>query len=112
MENHESRNQGIPDQDVHHHGTNILSLTIIFNGNPKIREYPSSELVRTVIVDNLPEADRKNADKYMLTDSSQKPPKELNPDRSLEQDGVCSGNVLSLTKKDGGGGNDRPSTLG
>ena len=82
----------------------LLSVTIIVNGQPTEHQYPGAENVRAIIVGLLSPADRPNADQYMLTDSSQNPPKELNSTESLMNNGVKSGHLLSLTKRDGGGG--------
>lgn len=81
-----------------------LTVTVLVDGVPSERTFPSSETVHAVIVQLLSPHDRANADKYRLTDSTQQPPKELDPNLSLAQNGVQNGHVLSLTKKDGGGG--------
>jgi len=86
------------------HTDHKFSVTVLVDGLPSERTFASSEPVRAVIVELLSPHDRANADKYRLTDSTQQPPKELDPNLSLAQNGVQDGHVLSLTKKDGGGG--------
>lgn len=100
MEPHQASQEKHP---AHGNGE-MLAVTVLVNGEPMEAQYPKDKNVRAVIVSLLPPADRPNADQYMLTDASQTPPKELGSTGSLEQGGVASGHTLSLTKKDGGGG--------
>ena len=85
------------------HG-DILTVTVLVDGTPQTKHYPASEKVHAVIVSLLPPGEKAHADKYMLTDTTQSPPKVLAPEESLKHGGVKSGHVLTLDKKDGGGG--------
>lgn len=92
-----------PNQPQHEH-PEILNVTVLVDGEPLSKTYPAAEHVHAVIVNLLPPAERNKADQYILTDSTQQPPKELDPGKSLKANGVQSGHLLSLTKRDGGGG--------
>lgn len=88
----------------HPEESHFFTVTVLVHGEPRKETYPKNEKVRAIIVGLLPPADRPHADQYMLTDASLTPPRELSPDESLEHGGVLSGHILSLTKRDGGGG--------
>lgn len=82
----------------------LLSVTVLVDGEPNAETYPENKKVHAVIIALLPASEHAHAGGYMLTDSSQVPPKELSADQSLADGGVKDGHILSLTKKDGGGG--------
>ncbi len=77
-----------------------LHLTILVDGIPEQKDYPSNEKVEEVIKSLLPDGKKHEWDQYLLSDRGQ----ALDPSRSLVEDGVKDHDTLSLTKKDGGGG--------
>ncbi|MBI2412878.1 MAG: hypothetical protein HYV24_06690 [Deltaproteobacteria bacterium] len=77
-----------------------ISVTIIVSGLPEIEEYPKSMKVEEIIKKSLPEHEKRNWSDYQLSDKST----PLDPNKSLEENGVEENDILSLTKKDGGGG--------
>lgn len=83
---------------------NHITVTVLVDGNPEPKTFPTQVKVHAVIVELLPPNERSRAGEFQLTDASVTPPKVLSPDLSLEQNGVKNGDLLSLTKKDGGGG--------
>lgn len=83
---------------------NKLSVTVLVDGEPKPETFSALMKAHAVIVELLPPPERSRAGEFQLTDASMTPQKVLSADLSLEQNGVKDGDLLSLTKKDGGGG--------
>ena len=81
-----------------------LHLTILVNGTTEEKEYQANLKVEHVIRDLLPAGDKGHADQYQLIDRNISATNPLDPNKSLAENGVKSGHILSLTKKDGGGG--------
>lgn len=81
-------------------GTEQLHLTILVDGAPESKTYPSHEKVEEVIKSLLSANEKHDWAQYQLSDRSQ----ALDPAQSLGAQGVQSGDTLSFTKKDGGGG--------
>lgn len=95
------------DGDAHNlsaesHQHHLLHLTILVNGEPERRTYPSHEKVELVIKSLLHPGQRHAWEQYELRERNATSP--LNALHSLTEDGVRDGDTLSLTKKDGGGG--------
>jgi hypothetical protein len=84
-------------------GEHRLQLKVLVDGLPKEKEYPASLKVEEVIKSLLPEGQKQEWQQYQLVDRgvSLDP---LDPLRSLTDDGVKSGDTLSFTRKEGGGG--------
>lgn len=80
--------------------THLLHLTILVFGIPESKEYPAHQKVEEVIKSLLSQGEQHNWGQYQLSDRSQ----ALDPARSLAENEVHDGDMLSLTKKDGGGG--------
>jgi len=87
----------------HGTGTARLHLTILVDGLPEEKEYPSAEKVEEVIKSLLPAGEKQNWQQYQLVDR-RLGPNPLDPAQSLESNGVKDGDTLAFTKKDGGGG--------
>jgi hypothetical protein len=77
-----------------------MDLTILVDGNPVEKEYPSVLRVEEVIKSLLPPGEKNQWTKYQLSDRT----RTLNPKQSLLENGVKDHDTLSLTQTDGGGG--------
>ena len=80
---------------------NKLTIKIIVNDKPQEKTFSADERVELVIKEVLPDDKSNNLKDYELKNSSLD---LLDPDKSLKDNGVKNNDVLSLTKKDGGGG--------
>ena len=101
MTEEESAQQGAATDNHPHH--DLLHLTILVAGTPEQRDYPAEEKVEAVIKSLLPVGQRHDWEQYELRERNATA--ALDPFRSLQADGVDNHDVLSLTKRDGGGGN-------
>jgi hypothetical protein len=90
------------DQEKEHEKENKIVVTIIFDGLPASKEYARTVMVEVVIKSILSSGEKDNSSAYILTFRDQTNP--LDPSKSLEENGVKNEDVLSLTKRDGGGG--------
>ena len=80
---------------------NKLTIKIIVNDKPQEKTFSADERVELVIKEVLPDDKSNNLKDYELRNSSLD---LLDPDKSLKDNGVKNNDVLSLTKKEGGGG--------
>ncbi len=87
------------------HGTHEakIRITVLVDGIPEQKEYPSALKVEEVIKSLLPPGEKQNWNQYQLMQRNSKQP--LDSQKSLLDNGVKDGDTLSFTKKDGGGGN-------
>ena len=79
---------------------NDFEVTVLVDGEPRSETYPKHEKVEEVIKSLLPASQRGSWSDYQLSDRNS----ALDPSISLEAAGVQDGDVLSFTKKEGGGG--------
>jgi hypothetical protein len=83
-----------------HHGGRTLEIIIIVDGEPVRKSFPPDEKVEKVIKDLLHGGEKDKWADWQLTLGT----KVLDPNLSLEANGVGSGSTLAFTKKEGGGG--------
>lgn len=83
-----------------------FEVTVLVDGIPRPEALMANAKVKHVIKDLLAPADKSEADKYQLSDSSAGT-QALPVEQTLEECGVADGHVLALTKRDGGGGGRR-----
>ncbi|WP_145929406.1 hypothetical protein [Pandoraea pnomenusa] len=86
-----------------HSDDHRYDVTVLVDGEAQKRRFPSRITVRQAIRRCLPRADRDNVDSFQMVDThlGMNP---LQPEKTLHDSGVRDGHVLSITKKDGGGG--------
>lgn len=85
---------------MEHGNEKKLNIVVIVDGEPQKRDYAAVIRVEEVIKSVLPPGEKQNWDKYILSDRTH----PLDANKSLQENGVKDGDTLSLTKKDGGGG--------
>jgi hypothetical protein len=78
-------------------------VTVLVDGEAQKRRFPSRMTVRHAMRRCLPRVDRDKVDSFQMVDTNlgMTP---LPPEKTLHEVGVRDGHVLSITKKDGGGG--------
>lgn len=82
----------------------MYEVTVLLDGEARERKFPATMSVLEAIKRSLPPADRSDAGKFDMVDSNLGP-NPLDHGLDLKSAGVRDGHVLSITKKDGGGGN-------
>ncbi len=85
-----------------------LKITVIVDGIPKEDKFLADTKVDKVIRKSLDSSEEQNAENYELRNSTQS---VLDPNKSLKDNGVKDNDILSLTKKQGGGGSHYPFRL-
>lgn len=81
----------------------FYEVTLILDGEDSLRRFPAAITVREATRRSLPPRDRPQATEFEMADGNVGPA-PLNPDLTLKAAGVRDGHVLSITKKNGGGG--------
>jgi len=89
-----------------HSSDQFYEVTVIVDGQPIPKRFPAHMKVLEAIRLSLPERDRGSADRFNMVDANVGT-SVLDPSQTLEQAGVRDGHVLSITKRDGGGGDAR-----
>lgn len=81
----------------------FYEVTVLLDGEARQRRFPALITVRRALQRSLPLRDRGEVDKFDMVDAriSTSP---LDHAKTLRAAGVQDGDVLSITKKDGGGG--------
>jgi hypothetical protein len=80
-----------------------FNVTVLVDGKPKTKHFPANLTVLEAIRDSLPPADKPNASDFMMVDK-RLGTSALSDNSTLAQAGVQDEDVLSITKKAGGGG--------
>lgn len=78
-------------------------VTVLFDGEDKMRRFPVAMTVLQAIRRSLPPRDRVQASEFQMVDGNQGT-SPLDVNLTLKAAGVRDGHVLSITKKNGGGG--------
>ncbi len=81
----------------------LYEVTVLFDGEDKNRRFPPSMTVLQVMRRSLPPRDRQQISEFQMADR-QLGPDALDVTLTLKAAGVRDGHVLSITKKNGGGG--------
>lgn len=81
----------------------FYEVTVILDGEDRPRRFPAAMMVREAIRRSLPPADRPKVDEFDMVDGDIGSA-ALSPSLTLKAAGVRDGHVLSITKKNGGGG--------
>lgn len=81
----------------------FYEVTVILDGEDRPRRFPAMMTVREAIRRSLPPADRQKVDEFDMVDGDVGTG-ALNASSTLKAAGVRDGHVLSITKKNGGGG--------
>lgn len=81
----------------------LYEVTVILDGEDRPRRFPAMMTVREAIRRSLPPSDRPNVDEFDMVDGDIGTA-ALNGSSTLKAAGVRDGHVLSITKKNGGGG--------
>ncbi len=81
----------------------FYDVTVILDGEDAQRRFPASMTVREATRRSLPPADRPKVDEFDMVDGDIGTT-PLDPTSTLKEAGVRDGHVLSITKKNGGGG--------
>lgn len=81
----------------------FYEVTVLLDGEDRELRFPAAMTVREAIRRCLPPADRPNVNDFDMVDSDIGT-SALNHDLTLKSAGVRDGHVLSITKKNGGGG--------
>ena len=81
----------------------FYEVTVLLDGEERESRFPAAMTVRNAIRRSLPPRDRPHVDEFIMVDSSVGP-QPLEPDHTLKAAGVRDHHVLSITKKNGGGG--------
>lgn len=81
----------------------FYEVTVILDGLDRPQRFPAEMTVRQAIRRSLPPRDRPQVDQFDMVDGNLGQ-QALNPDATLKAAGVRDGHVLSITKKNGGGG--------
>lgn len=95
--------QGVDHFFTVHRDDHHVDVTVLVDGDTQKRRFPSQLKVRQAIRRCLPRADRDNVDAFQMVDTNL----GMNPlsmEQTLHEAGVRDGHVLSITKKNGGGG--------
>lgn len=95
--------QGVDHFFTVHRDDHRYDVTVLIDGEAQKRRFPSRITVRQAIRRCLPRADRDNVDAFQMVDTNL----GTNPllmEQTLHDAGVRDGHLLSITKKDGGGG--------
>lgn len=85
------------------HHERYLEVTVLVDGEPRKRRFPPQMTVGEATRLSLPKHERKDANSFSMVDERVKPD-ALDPNQTLKDAGVKSGDVLSVAKKHGGGG--------
>lgn len=85
------------------HEDRIYEVTVLLDGEAKARRFPSSMTVLQATRRSLPPRDRPNVTEFEMVDGNLGT-SQLDPNATLKAVGVRDGHVLSITKKNGGGG--------
>lgn len=85
------------------HHERYLDVTVLVDGEPRKRRFPPHMTVGHATRLSLPKNERKDANDFSMVDKrvNHEP---LDPNQTLKDAGVKSGDVLSVAKKHGGGG--------
>lgn len=78
-------------------------VTVLFDGEDKARRFPVAMTVLQAIRRSLPPRDRPSVNEFQMVDGNQGT-QPLDVNVTLKAAGVRDGHVLSITKKNGGGG--------
>lgn len=81
----------------------FYEVTVILDGEDREHRFPAMMTVREAIQRSLPPRDRPQVNDFDLADGNVGTA-PLNPDLTLKQAGVRDTHILSITKKNGGGG--------
>ncbi|WP_457337184.1 hypothetical protein [Rhizobacter sp. P5_C2] len=81
----------------------LYEVTVILDGEDKARRFPAAMTVLQAIRRSLPPRDRPNAADFEMVDGNLGT-SALDVNLTLKAAGVRDGHVLSITKKNGGGG--------
>jgi antitoxin component of MazEF toxin-antitoxin module len=81
----------------------LYEVTVLFDGEDKKRRFPPSMTVLQAMRRSLPPRDRQQISEFQMADR-QLGPDALDVNLTLKAAGVRDGHVLSITKKNGGGG--------
>lgn len=81
----------------------FYEVTVLLDGEDRPLRFPAAMSVREATRRSLPSADRPNVNDFEMVDRNVGTA-PLNPDLTLKAAGVRDGHVLSITKKNGGGG--------
>jgi len=81
----------------------FYEVTVILDGEDRPRRFPAMMTVREAIRRSLSSADRPKVDEFEMVDGDVGTA-ALNASSTLKAAGVRDGHVLSITKKNGGGG--------
>lgn len=81
----------------------FYEVTVILDGDAVDRRFPVNMKVREAMRKSLPPADKPKVDEFDIVDGNLGT-NPLNPELTLKEAGVRDGHVLSITKKNGGGG--------
>jgi hypothetical protein len=85
------------------HEDRFYEVTVILDGEDRQRRLPAAMTVREATRRCLPPRDRPQVSEFEMADGDVGTA-PLNPDLTLKAAGVRDGHVLSITKKNGGGG--------
>ena len=85
------------------HEDRMYEVTVLLDGETKARRFPSSMTVLQATRRSLPPRDRPNVSEFEMVDGTLGTT-PLDPNATLKAAGVRDGHVLSITKKNGGGG--------
>ena len=85
------------------HEDRFYEVTVILDGEDRHRRLPAAMTVREATRRCLPPRDRPQVSDFEMADGDVGTA-PLNPDLTLKSAGVRDGHVLSITKKNGGGG--------
>jgi hypothetical protein len=85
------------------HPDRFYVVTVILDGEPRERRFPTTMTVREALRRSLPPEDRGDLGKFNIVDTDLGTA-QLNLASTLHDAGVRSGHTLSITKNDGGGG--------
>ncbi|TDA43627.1 hypothetical protein [Burkholderia pyrrocinia] len=86
-----------------HRDDHRYDVTVLVDGETQERRFPSRITVRQAIRRCLPRADRDNVGAFQMVDTNLGT-NPLQMEQTLHDAGVRDGHLLSITKKDGGGG--------
>lgn len=81
----------------------IYEVTVLLDGESKARRFPAAMTVHQAIRRSLPPRDRPQVSDFEMVDGNQSTA-ALDVNATLKAAGVRDGHVLSITKKNGGGG--------
>lgn len=88
---------------LRHPEDRFYEVTVLLDGEPTPRRFPATLTVQHAIRRCLPPRDRPQVTDFEMVDG-QVGPTPLDPNLTLKEAGVRDGHVLSITKKNGGGG--------